>query len=48
VTAKLLLNERIEDREMILYFYRDSEVDHWYMRLEDSLRELTPEPGRVS
>jgi hypothetical protein len=48
VTAKLLLNERIEDRELILYFYRDSEVDHWYMRLEDSLRELTPEPGRVS
>lgn len=45
VTAKFLLDELIEEREFILYFYRDSVNDPWYMRLEDSLRELSPEEG---
>ncbi len=45
VRAKLLLDERIEEREFILYFYRDSVNEPWYMRLEDSLRELSPEEG---
>jgi hypothetical protein len=47
VKAKLLLNERIEERELVLYFYRDTVDDPWYMKLEDSLRELTPDTARV-
>ena len=39
--GKLLLDERMEERELILYFYRDSVNDPWYMKLEDSLRELS-------
>lgn len=45
VKAKLLVNERVEEREIILYFHRDTPADPWYMRLEDSLRELEPEEG---
>ena len=47
VKAKLLLNERIEERELVLYFYRDTVNDPWYMKLEDSLRELSPDTARV-
>ena len=43
VKLKLLLNALIEEREIILYFQRDSVDDPWYMRLEDSLRELSPD-----
>ena len=44
--GKLLLDERIEERELILYFYRDTTNDPWYMKLEDSLRELSPDSTR--
>ena len=47
VKVKLLLNERIDERELVLYFYRDSVDDPWYMKLEDSLRELSPDTARV-
>ncbi|MFG1690971.1 hypothetical protein ACGF5M_02245 [Gemmatimonadota bacterium] len=47
VKAKLLIDERIEERELVLYFYRDSVDDPWYMKLEDSLRELSPDTARV-
>jgi hypothetical protein len=47
VKAKLLMNERIEERELILYFYRDSVSDPWYMKLEDSLRQLAPDSTRA-
>jgi len=47
VKAKLLLNELIEERELILYFERESEADPWYMKLEDSLRQLTPDSTRA-
>ena len=47
VKAKLLVNEAIEERELVLYFYRDSVDDPWYMKLEDSLRELSPDSTRV-
>ncbi len=43
VKVKLLLNERIDERELLLYFERDSVDDPWHMKLEDSLRELTPD-----
>ena len=43
VRAKLLLRETIQERELILYFYRDDVVSPWYMKLEDSLRALSPD-----
>ncbi len=43
VKVKLLLDETIQEREFILYFDRDSVDDPWYMKLEDSLRVLTPD-----
>lgn len=47
VRAKLLLTERVEERELILYFHRDSPRDPWYMKLEDSLRQLSPDSARA-
>lgn len=47
VRVKLLVNEAIEERELILYFYRDDVRAPWYMKLEDSLRELTPDSTRA-
>jgi len=47
VRAKLLANERLEERELILYFYRDDAQSPWYMKLEDSLRELAPDSMRA-
>ncbi len=47
VKVKLLLDGRIDERELVLYFYRDSVNDPWYMKLEDSLRELSPDTARV-
>ena len=44
--GKLLLDERMEERELILYFYRDTVADPWFMKLEDSLRELSPDSTR--
>jgi hypothetical protein len=46
VKAKLLPDERVDERELILYFHRDSVDDPWYMKLEDSLRELSPDSAR--
>ena len=43
IKVKLLLDETIQEREFILYFDRDSIDDPWYMKLEDSLRELSPD-----
>ena len=47
VRAKILLNERIEEREFVLYFDRDDARSPWYMKLEDSLRELSPDENRA-
>ena len=47
VKAKFLVDERIAERELILYFERDSESDPWYMKLEDSLRQLAPDSARA-
>lgn len=43
IKVKLLLDETIREREFILYFDRDSAGDPWYMKLEDSLRQLAPD-----
>jgi hypothetical protein len=48
VKAKLLLNELIDERELILYFERDSVNDPWYMKLEDSLRQLLPDSTKTN
>lgn len=47
VKAKVLLNERIEERELVLYFERADENAPWHMKLEDSLRDLPPDPNRA-
>lgn len=46
IKVKNLLNGTIEDRELMLYFYRDSRSSPWYMRLESSLRQLEGEEGK--
>lgn len=38
ITAKILTNDRIEEREVMLYFKRKDLDSPWYMELEDSLR----------
>lgn len=43
VKVKLLLNAVVEEREIILYFQRDRVDAPWYMKLEDSLRQLSPD-----
>ena len=48
VTVKLLLNALINEREVILFFERETVNDPWYMKLEDSLRQLTPDTEKKS
>jgi len=48
VKVKLLLDESIREKEFILYFDRDSVDDPWYMKLEDSLRELSPDSTKAN
>ena len=48
VTVKLLLNALINEREVILFFERETVNDPWYIKLEDSLRELTPDTAKKS
>jgi hypothetical protein len=47
VRANILLRQRIEEREFVLYFERDDPSSPWYMKLEDSLRELSPDTARA-
>jgi len=48
VKVKILLNGAIENRELMLYFSRDTLQSPWYMRLESSLHELEAEKGKKS
>jgi len=48
VTVKILLNALINEREVILFFERNTVNDPWYMKLEDSLRQLTPDTAKKS
>ncbi len=43
VKVKLLLKTLIKEQEVILFFQRNSVDDPWYMKLEDSLRQLSPD-----
>jgi hypothetical protein len=48
VKVKILVNGAIEDRELMLYFSRDTPQSPWFMRLESSLRALEAEQGKKS
>ncbi len=47
VKVKLLLDGRIDEKEILLYFERDSVNDPWHMKLEDSLRQLSGDSTKV-
>ena len=40
VKIKDLMRNELHERELVLYYYRNSRSDPWRMRLETSLREL--------
>lgn len=46
IKFKDLLREEIHERELMLYFYRQSKAGKWFMRLESSLRNLKGDPGK--
>jgi len=46
VRARDLLREKVDDREVMLYFHRASAAGRWYMELESSLRKLDPDPDK--
>jgi hypothetical protein len=46
VKVKFLLDGRIEERELMLYFDKDAPDAPWYMKLEDSLREPSPDTAK--
>lgn len=47
VKVKILIDEKIRERELMLYFHRADAASPWFMELEDSLRELKAEDGKV-
>ena len=47
IKAKFLVDDRIDEKELLLYFHRDTVDDPWYMKLEDSLRELQADTSRI-
>ncbi|MEW6367879.1 MAG: hypothetical protein AB1714_24885 [Acidobacteriota bacterium] len=46
VKVKDLLRNQLHERELVLYYYRNSRNDPWRMRLETSLRELEAEKDK--
>ena len=46
VKALELGREKVRDQEVILYYYRHSEDDPWFMKLEDSLRKPEHDKGK--
>ncbi len=48
VKFKDLLRGDIREQEIILYFERAGPASPWYMKLEDSLRQLDPTSGKKS
>ncbi len=47
VKVKILLDGRIDEKEILLYFERDSVNDPWHMKLEDSLRQLSGDSTKI-
>jgi hypothetical protein len=48
VKVKFLMRALIEEQEVMLYFERESVDDPWYMKLEDSLRQLSPDSTKIN
>jgi hypothetical protein len=48
IKVKILLNGEIQDRELMLYFSRDTPQSPWFMRLESSLRGLEGDKDKKS
>ncbi|MFZ9886351.1 MAG: hypothetical protein ACO3JL_02510 [Myxococcota bacterium] len=46
VKVKELLQGNLRDQEMMFYFHQETPDGAWYMKLEDSLRHLSPEQGK--
>lgn len=42
-----LYRKKIANRDLMLYFQRESAQDPWYMELENSLREMEGEKGKI-
>ncbi len=40
IKVKNLLKQEIEERDLMLYFHRDTKNGPWNMKLESSLRQL--------
>jgi hypothetical protein len=47
IKVKNLVEPSIHDRELMLYYYREQESSPWYMRLESSLRHLSPDKEKI-
>lgn len=48
VKVKNLVQGEVRSQELILYFEREQPGKPWYMKLEDSLRQLEPAKGKKS
>jgi hypothetical protein len=48
VKVKDLMQLNVRDQEIILYYEREKPGAPWYMKLEDSLRSLSAQPGKKS
>lgn len=48
IKVKILVNSEIHDRELMLYYHRDTPQAPWYMRLESSLRGLEGDKDKKS
>ena len=47
IKVKVLVDEKIREKEVMLYFHRADASSPWFMELEDSLREDKAEEGLV-
>lgn len=47
IKAKDLIREKVMDRELMLFFQRESADSPWYMVLEDSLRNLEGDDDKL-
>ncbi|MCP4503247.1 MAG: hypothetical protein GY822_25195 [Deltaproteobacteria bacterium] len=45
--VKILIDGRIEEKEMMLYFERADKKSPWYMKLEDSLRQVKGDDDKI-
>lgn len=47
VKVKVLIDEKIREKEVMLYFHRADAQSPWFMELEDSLRELKGDKEKI-